>query len=159
MSDGPILDDQIQQGHTPSEQGYDFSEQIGHLLRRAYQHHTAIFQQLSDRKKLTAIQFVVLCTVMDHGACSIIDIVSATAIDPATARGVLNRLRDRALLHITRDPGDQRKAQVTITETGKEIVREMIPQAKQISEATMERLSQPEALVLTMLLKKMVQAD
>ena len=60
---------------TPAEQGYNFSEQVGHLLRKAYQRHTSIFQRHSCDKQLTAIQFVTLCTVMEQGASSLTDIV------------------------------------------------------------------------------------
>lgn len=144
---------------TPSEQDYDFSQQIGHLLRRAYQRHTAIFQKLSGKKELTAIQFITLCSVMDHGPCSIVDIVHVTAIDPATARGVVNRLRSRGLLEIAQDPDDRRKALVGITESGEQIVTDMVPRAKKISEMTMGQLSQPETVALTILLKKMLHAD
>ena len=33
---------------------YDFTQQIGYLLRRAYQRHTAIFQQTVPASQLTA---------------------------------------------------------------------------------------------------------
>lgn len=159
MADIPAHAEQPHEDKKPSEQGYDFSQQIGYLLRRAYQRHTAIFQKLSGGENLTAIQFITLCTVMENGPCSIVDIVNATAIDPATARGVVNRLRTRELLHIARDPDDHRKALIEITSTGKQVVATLIPHAKEISDATMGRLSQPEAVALTLLIKKMIHVD
>src|SRR5882762_9192563 len=47
--------------------GYVFSNQIGHLLRRAYQRHLAIFQQNASDPNLTSIQFVTLCALRDRG--------------------------------------------------------------------------------------------
>lgn len=140
---------------SPAEQNYDFTEQVGHLLRRAYQRHTAIFQKQSSDKQLTSIQFVTLCTVMDRGPSSLVEIVNATAIDPATVRGVISRLNARDLITLSRDPGDQRKVIVEITDAGRALVADMVPRAKHISELTMGRLSQPEQVALTMLLKKM----
>ncbi len=44
---------------------YDVTEQVGHLLRKAYQRHTAIFQQQACDPQLTSIQFVTLCALRD----------------------------------------------------------------------------------------------
>lgn len=140
---------------TPAEQGYNFSEQVGHLLRKAYQRHTSIFQRHSCDKQLTAIQFVTLCTVMEQGASSLTDIVNVTAIDPATIRGVIKRLKAREWITLTTDPRDQRKVMVVITETGASIVETMVPIAKQISDQTMSNLNPAERIALLHLLEKM----
>lgn len=141
--------------HTPSEQGYDFSEQVGHLLRRAYQRHTAIFQRHSCDRQLTAIQFVTLCTVMERGPSSLTEIVNATAIDPATIRGVIKRLKAREWITLTTDPADQRKVMVVITPEGEALVETMIPVAKEISDRTMGSLNPAERIALLHLLEKM----
>lgn len=140
---------------TPAEQGYDFSEQVGHLLRKAYQRHTAIFQRHSCDKQLTAIQFVTLCTVMERGPSSLTEIVNATAIDPATIRGVIKRLKAREWITLTTDPSDQRKVMVVITEAGETLVETMVPIAKQISDQTMSNLNPAERIALMHLLEKM----
>ncbi|PAU75175.1 MarR family winged helix-turn-helix transcriptional regulator [Halomonas salipaludis] len=140
---------------SPAEQGYDFSQQVGHLLRKAYQRHTAIFQRHSYDKQLTAIQFVTLCTVMERGASSLTEIVNATAIDPATIRGVIKRLKAREWITLTTDPGDQRKVMVVITEAGETLVENMVPIAKQISDQTMSNLNPAERIALLHLLEKM----
>ncbi|MCB8889184.1 MarR family winged helix-turn-helix transcriptional regulator [Vreelandella malpeensis] len=140
---------------TPSQQGYDFSEQVGHLLRKAYQRHIAIFQRHVAEKQLTAIQFVTLCTVMERGPSSLTDIVNATAIDPATLRGVIKRLKAREWVRLSTDPRDQRKVMVVITEPGEALVEEMVPEAKRISDATMANLNPAEQVALMHLLDKM----
>ena len=53
---------------TDGTHGYRFTDQVGHLLRRAYQRHVAIFQETVPDAQLTAAQFVVLCAVRDRGA-------------------------------------------------------------------------------------------
>ena len=67
---------------------YRFTDQIGYLLRRAYQRHMAIFREIVPDSQLTAGQFVVLCTINECADCQVRDIVEATGIDepaePAT---------------------------------------------------------------------------
>lgn len=139
--------------------GYQFSDQIGHLLRRVYQRHTSLFQQYIPDSQLTAAQFVVLCTVRDNGASSLVDIVKATVIDQATIRGVVDRLKQRELLQVEHDPLDRRKVVVSLTRAGKDLVRRMEPFARQITESTYGRLNPAERLALDFLLKKMLDAD
>ncbi len=141
--------------HTPAEYGYEFSEQVGHLLRRAYQRHTAIFQRHSCDKQLTAIQFVTLCTLVERGPSSLTDIVQATAIDPATVRGVIKRLKARDWIALSTCAQDQRKVIVTITPEGEGLVDEMVPAAQRISDLTMENLNPAERVALLHLLAKM----
>lgn len=140
---------------SPTEQGYVFSEQVGHLLRKAYQRHTTIFQRYSCNKQLTAIQFVTLCTVMENGASSLTEIGNATAIDPATIRGVIKRLKDRKWVALTNDPDDRRKVMVSISEAGAAMVDSMLPTAQQVSDRTMGNLNPAERVALLYLLKKM----
>ena len=71
---------------------YVFSDQVGHLLRRAYQRHVAIFQQTISDTQLTAAQFVVLCAIRQFVSCSLSEIVKTTAIDQATMRGIIDQL-------------------------------------------------------------------
>ena len=136
-------------------QGYAFSEQVGHLLRRAYQRHVAIFQQGIPDSKLTAAQFVVMCAVNERGSCSLNDVVRATAIDQGTARGVVERLKARDLLAISHDPDDKRKVVIQATEAGEALVREMVPFAAGITEATFGELNPAERVAVLFLLQKM----
>ena len=136
-------------------QGYAFSEQVGHLLRRAYQRHVAIFQQGIPDSQLTAAQFVVMCAVNERGSCSLNDVVRATAIDQGTARGVVDRLKARGLLAIAHDPDDKRKVVIRATEAGEALVRGMVPFAAGITEATFGDLNPAERVAVLFLLQKM----
>ena len=51
---------------TSVQTGYPFTDQIGHLLRRAYQRHVAIFKETVPDSQLTAAQFVVLCRLRNR---------------------------------------------------------------------------------------------
>ncbi|MHC3912227.1 HTH-type transcriptional repressor NicR [Achromobacter marplatensis] len=142
-----------------NKDGYLFSDQIGHLLRRVYQRHTALFQQYIPDSQLTAAQFVVLCSVRDNGASSLADLVKATVIDQATVRGVVDRLKQRELVQVDHDPVDRRKVVINLTRIGRELVAQMEPFAKQITESTYGNLNPAERVALDFLLTKMLNGD
>ncbi len=134
---------------------YDFSEQIGHLLRKAYQRHVAIFQRNVCEPQLTGVQFVTLCAVRDAGPSSLSELVQATAVDQATIRGIVERLKARALITLSSDAEDRRKVLVDLTPAGRQLVGDMVPHARRISELTMAGLNPAERLALLFLLRKM----
>lgn len=137
-----------------SADGYDVTEQVGHLLRRAYQRHLAIFNDLAAETQLTSVQFVVLCMLEDLGDSSQIELVRATAVDQATIRGVVDRLRARDLVELKKDPTDGRKITLSITPTGRRLLAIMYPKARAISLATVAELNEAERVALIYLLKK-----
>ncbi|MFD2181811.1 MarR family winged helix-turn-helix transcriptional regulator [Rhodoplanes azumiensis] len=134
---------------------YDFREQIGHLLRRAYQRHVAIFQQNAADPQLTAVQFVTLCTLRERGPSSQSELVRATAVDQGTIRGVIERLTARRLVAIATDGGDRRKVIVHLTSRGSAMIDRMVPSAHRITELTMGELDPVERVALVHLLRKM----
>ena len=140
---------------TQGESNYDFTKQIGFLLRRAYQRHTAIFQQTVPESRLTAAQFVVLLTLRDRGPCEIPAIVEQTAIDEASLRGIVERLKWRKLLTAEHESGDARTMVVGLTPEGVEMLAQTVPFAHEITELTYGDLSPQERATLVALLHKM----
>lgn len=138
-------------------QEYIFSDQIGHFLRRAYQRHTALFQQYIPDSQLTAAQFVVLSSIRVNGGSSLADVVKATVIDQATIRGVVDRLKQRELVSVDHDRMDKRKVVIELTQAGHDLVAEMEPFAQQITESTYGNLNPAERLALNFLLRKMLE--
>lgn len=138
----------------PSSDGYDVTEQVGHLLRKAYQRHLSIFNDLAAETQLTSVQFVVLCLLEDLGESSQIELVRATAVDQATIRGVVDRLRARDLVELKKDPSDGRKITLSITAAGRRLLAIMYPKARAISLATVAELNEAERVALIYLLKK-----
>jgi DNA-binding MarR family transcriptional regulator len=138
---------------------YDFSEQIGHLLRRAYQTHLAIFQRNACDPQLTSVQFVTLCALRDHGPRSQADLVKITKIDQATIRGILDRLKARGLIALASDRRDRRKIIMSLTETGARLLEAMVPRAVEITELTMARLNPAERAAALFVLRKMIEPD
>lgn len=139
-----------------SSPDYDFTEQVGHLLRKAYQRHMAIFQQNVGDPQLTAVQFITLCAVRDNGPSSLTDLVSATAVDQATIRGIVERLKARDLITLGHDEQDKRKVIIHLTESGYQLIARTVPLATDITEQTLANLNPGERVAILYLLRKMV---
>ncbi|HAT4519779.1 MarR family winged helix-turn-helix transcriptional regulator [Serratia marcescens] len=138
-------------------ENYHFTEQVGHLLRKVYQRHVAIFQQNVGDSQLTAVQFITLCAVRDMGPSSLTELVQVTAVDQATIRGIVERLKARDLITVTPDPVDRRKVVVGLTDAGGALLAETVPQAAKITELTFGTLNPAERIALIFLLNKMLE--
>lgn len=138
---------------------YRFDRQIGHLLRRAYQRHLAIFQAHAGDRDLTSVQFATLCALRDNGPQSQGALVRNTGVDQATIRGIVGRLRARGLIELARDRRDARKVIIAITAAGEALLDRVIPRAIAISELTLGPLNDAERLAVMMTLHKLAEGD
>lgn len=136
---------------------YVLSEQIGHLLRRAYQRHTSIFQVAIPDEKLTSVQFAVLTTVRDNPHSPLVHIGRLTAIDHATLRDIVSRLKRRGLVTMKTGAEDKRQRIVALTDEGEDLVRDIIPEARNITELTLKNLDACERVAALAILKKLSQ--
>jgi len=133
----------------------DLKEQVGFLLRKAYQFNMAIWQSLCIDPQLTSVQTAVLAVLHDMGPCSLTTLGREAAMDPATTRGVVDRLRERGLIVLLDDMTDRRKVIAQLVEPGRRLFENMIPALAKISEQTMVRLNPAERVALIFLLRKM----
>ena len=140
-----------------SHSAYIFSDQVGFLLRRAYQRHLAIFQAHASEAQLTSVQFSTLCALRDAGPQSQGELGKATGVDQATIRGIIDRLKARRLVALSRDAGDGRKVIVSITPAALEILKGMIPRAHEITELTFGPLNPGERAALVFTLRRMLE--
>ena len=139
------------------EDQYVFSDQVGYLLRRAYQRHLAIFQANAGDPPLTAVQFSTLCALKDNGPQSQGELVKATSVDQGTIRGIIDRLKARGLITFSKDREDARKVIVSITADGQHVLERMVPHAREVTELTMKRLNAAERMALLHTLRLLVE--
>ncbi|GLQ06034.1 MarR family winged helix-turn-helix transcriptional regulator [Sneathiella chinensis] len=147
----------MQQGtapNTPSE-AYRVETQIGHLLRKAHQRASSIFQSHFSDFQITPTQFAALAKLQDEGELSQNHLGRLTAMDPATIQGVTRRLIDRGLVATRADESDRRRMLLRLTEQGQELVRELVPKAVSVSSMTLAPLSEEEERQLLDLLSKL----
>jgi hypothetical protein len=82
----------------PDAPDYEVTDQIGHLLRRAHQRASSVFQNTLDDPALTPMQFAALMKLRDGPGLSQNHLGRQTAMDPATVQGVIRRLEERGLI-------------------------------------------------------------
>ena len=121
---------------------YRLQEQIGFVLRKAHQRHVAIFA--ARIAGLTPPQFAALAKLADVGETSQNQLGSLVAMDAATVKGVIDRLKTRGLVELTRHDIDKRRLLVSLTAEGRATVERLIPLAQQITTETLAPLSQKE---------------
>lgn len=141
---------------TDDDPGYRLEEQVGFLLRRAQQRHTAIFAARIGKNQLTPTQFATLAKIHDEGIVSQNKLGRLTAMDPATMQGVIARLLDRGFIARAPDPKDRRRALLRLTEAGRDAFRIAAPNGKSISKETLAPLDAKERAVFLRLLAKLV---
>ena len=133
---------------------YILDEQVGFLMRIAGQRHSVIFQQPVPLD-LTPPQFSVLLKVLELGSCSQNELGRRTAMDVATIKGVIDRLRTRKLVTVRSDLKDKRRFVVEPTEETKSYADLLKQAGLLISDLTLDPLTTKERDLFLKLLKKL----
>lgn len=130
--------------------GYRLEDQVGFLLRKAHQRHVAIFAaHVAD---LTPPQFAALAKLGEVGGTSQNQLGAMIAMDAATIKGVIDRLKARGLVAVCKDTGDKRRLTVRLTDAGQAALAGLLVQAGVITRETLAPLSAREAEQLVRLL-------
>jgi len=132
---------------------YRLDEQIGYVLRRANQRHTAIFSA-GMVEGLTPTQFAALARVAEVGPCSQNRLGRLTAMDAATIKGVVDRLRARGFVTGAPDPEDRRRSLIALTATGERLIGAACAAGVAITRATLAPLGAREQETLLRLLRR-----
>lgn len=136
-----------------SDREYVLSDQIGFLLRLANQRHLELFhKRMPD---LTPTQFALMVTLSDSGNASQNELGRRVGIDAATTNGVVERLMKKNFIQSQTDPDDKRRLQISLSDSGRQVLQESIDIAHSITSATLTGLTTREAQRLVQLLKKM----
>ena len=137
----------------PEDNDYHLQEQVGFILRKAHQRHVAIFAaHIAD---LTPPQFAALAKLHDVGETSQNQLGTLIAMDAATVKGVIDRLKARGLVELSKHEVDKRRLLVSLTAEGREAIERLIPLARGITEETLAPLSAKEAATFMRLLAKL----
>lgn len=140
---------------TSDEHGYLLDEQVGFLLRKAYQRNSLIFSELIPGG-LTTTQFSVMYRLGEEGPMSQNMLGRSVAMDGATTKGVVDRLVARKLLQTDRDPDDRRRYIVSLTPEGITLLNSAIEGAKEVTRTTLSPLRPQERKTLLRLLLKII---
>lgn len=133
---------------------YQLSTQVGYNLRRANQRHLAIFAQHVDG--LTPTQFAALARLYECGTLSQNKLGRLTAMDSATIKGVVERLKIKNLVGSRADLTDQRLRLVELSDLGRKTFERAQIQALAARQETVARLTNEETQILEAILAKLV---
>lgn len=136
------------------EKTYLLNEQVGFLMRLANQRHSSIFQELVPHG-LTATQFAAVVKLAEIGECSQNELGRQTAMDVATIKGVIERLKRKDMVTIQADPNDKRRSLLSLTAAAKGIISELHDAGQAITRLTLSPLSAAEQKTLLRLLDKL----
>ena len=134
---------------------YVLERQAGHLLRRAHQRHSAIFQENIGDDQLTPLQFAALVKLRDVGEVSQNQLGRLTAMDAATMQGVIKRLAARKLIDRRPDPDDRRRLILSLSPKGRTLINRLLANGGRITAHTLAPLSQAEQKIFLQLLTKL----
>ncbi len=132
---------------------YVLDDQIGFVLRRVTQRHLAIFADAIP--EITTTQFATLAKLAEMGPLSQNLLGRLTAMDAATIKGVVDRLRRQSLVETTADPDDRRRLTVSLTAAGRALFDRSVAAAHQVSARTLAPLTEDERQTLKAILMKL----
>lgn len=132
---------------------YHLERQIGFMLRKASQRHLAIFARHIG--ELTPPQFAALAKLHEAGDTSQSHLGALVAMDAATIKGVIDRLKARGLVTLARHEADRRRLVVSLTEEGRHMVERLAPLARRVTQETVAPLGARELETLMRLLARL----
>lgn len=149
------------QGVCPGEgqrEDYRLEEQVGYLLRLAMQRHGQILQahMLHD---LTATQFAALMRLAEIGTCSQNELGRQIAVDAATIKGVIDRLRKKGFIVTHPDPDDKRRLMLSLAAGCGALIADLHQAGFHITDETLKPLSPKERETFVAMLSRMAFAD
>jgi len=135
------------------ETHYVLEDQVGFILRGVSQRHLSLFSRLIP--DLTPTQFSALSKLCQLGQASQNELGRLTAMDAATIKGVVDRLKLRELISSEPLSSDLRRLILKPTSAGRQLYNEVVMAAHAVTEETLEPLSDKEKEVFLDLLKKL----
>lgn len=139
---------------TPDPQKrYFLDEQVGFILRRTTQRHLSIFS--NHIPDLTSTQFAALAKLCELGQTTQNALGRATAMDAATIKGVVDRLRKKGFIDSAPDPNDQRRISLRPSDEGRAVFASLSQKAHTITTETLDPLSPEEQKTFLALLSRL----
>lgn len=101
----------------------------------------------------------VMFTLHKHGSMRMSELSSALDISLANATGIVTRMEERGLLERTRDAGDRRVVNVTLTADGRQMLDDMNQRRREFFTSLLSRLSVDELTQLRNGMRAMFRAS
>lgn len=138
---------------------YSLDDQIGFLLRCAYQRASGNLLRRIAEHGLTPAQFSVMARLYERGSMSQNLLGRMVGMEPANIRDVVQRLKRRSLLQTRPAQDDARRLVVDLSEQGRSLIAGLIPLEIESSAQTLASLSSKEQRILLRLLARIVDIE
>lgn len=135
---------------------FKLDDQIGHLLRLAYQSASAHLARRLRSYDLKPQQFATLLRLKELGATSQNRLGEAVGMPRANIHKMVERLAARGLVETRADPDDARRRVVDLTDEGRALVARLIPLDAASTEDALAPFSAAERETLYGLLRRML---
>ena len=132
---------------------YRLEDQVGFILRVVSQRHATIFQKHTN-EKLTPTQFSTLIRLDEVGTVSQNHLGRLAAMDVATIKGVVDRLKAKGFVQSEADPQDKRRSSISLSKRGAELITDLKTAGLLITKETLGPLTPREQKTLLSLLSK-----
>jgi DNA-binding MarR family transcriptional regulator len=136
------------------EQSYEL--RILRALRRITRSVALHSRQLAACSHITGPQLVCLRTVMQKGPMTATAISREVHVSPSTVVGILDRLEDKGLIERERGREDRRIVFITVTEAGRQLVRDTPSPLQQKLADALKALPAEERATITSSLERIV---
>lgn len=135
---------------------YRIDDQVGHLLRLAYQRASAHLTERLKPYELTPMQFATLMRLLEYKSLSQNQLGRLVSMPPANIHSLIGRLKKRELVKTEQSPDDRRLLVVSLSTAGRTLARKLISLDLQSSEDALSPLTKAERENLTKILRKII---
>lgn len=131
----------------------------GYLIRRALQHHNAIFTEETHDCDITAPQFGALRALNECPGIDQATLADLLSLDRATVGGLVDRLESKGLVQRTLDANDRRARRLHLTPRGRVLLKQLRPSLDRVTERMLEPLGPEERELFLDLLERIAGDD
>lgn len=129
----------------------ELARYTGYLVRRAQQVHAALWLR-EGGSDVTSVQFGVLTLLESNPGIDQRSLGELLQLDRSTIADVVSRMEKRGYLERLRDAGDRRRNILSLTERGREELRELRPHAERVNASLVAGLGEADRAELSRLL-------
>jgi DNA-binding MarR family transcriptional regulator len=122
----------------------DRGRTVAWMARTVHRLYNVEAQKILDQKQVTLAHWYYLRVLAERGEMNQLELSKRVGIASTTAVPALDNMEQRGLLKRTRDPKDRRKFYVGLTESGKSIIDELLPEIINMMSASVEGITREE---------------
>jgi MarR family transcriptional regulator, lower aerobic nicotinate degradation pathway regulator len=131
----------------------------GHYIRRLQQIAVAIFLQECQAHGITPVQYAALQSIGNAPGTDQRTLARAIGLDTSTVAGVIDRLEARALVLRSASPQDRRVRLLTLTDTGRALLKAAVPAMQRAQQRILHPLPAAQRTEFMRMLKLLVDAN